>query len=356
MVRHKYARAAAKHGMQKTMMMMEPALLAGGALSATGLYVSGVALRGTYRGLRRLVELATPGHAPTAYAVAVDGGARGAEAEGQMLLARDTALGGALLLAPRGGLFYLNAPEHTVWELRHGDPAAATRTLHLPPHAYFLYHYARSFDTAAGHANDAHRAFIARRAEGFAADCLLHMLLNDAFHYAAWLQHDNNRTPMAEGLRAAWRALIDRLLPGAPPRAGWLFAMTTRAAAPRGHPAAVDVLQAWLKDHPRFLAEWRRAMTTMASRASSFFYAAAAGADDDDRALVTLGHDLDAGVDGLRVWLQAPPAAPAAAPALQLTGPATCVGRLAYAVVLNGDGGNNNGASRHWSRRFLGGA
>jgi hypothetical protein len=108
---------------------LEATLLVDGALSATGLYLTRMVVRGVFSGVRAVTEWAMPASQQRflpEYRVqrrflsyAFEEGGTTPNARPFAMLARDPTLGGGLLLTPCG-IFYVASPECQVYELRNG--------------------------------------------------------------------------------------------------------------------------------------------------------------------------------------------------------------------------------------------
>ena len=228
----------------------ENSLLVGGAASAGGLYVGRVGMRLMYRGLRAGMDklLNWKQVEATEYSVVRSFLPVMCNAVPQVntyIVARDTAFGGALMLLPRG-IFYLAAPSYTVYEFNYSAEVTAnavagshtgaaangagaknvsceTTPIYLLPHAYYLYRKAMCWldansvpqASAKNLAEPEVAEALRLRFESFAADCLLHMLLNDAKHAADSRRRASHNTPPSPdntGL-AMFKPLLQSIMP-----------------------------------------------------------------------------------------------------------------------------------------------
>lgn len=212
---------------------LEVALLTGGAMTAAGLYVSTLAIKGTYAASRRLLgwlvqeEDATLSGAPRSVMYALR--------PQVALVARAPRGCGGLLLTPTA-IFYLEAPSLRLYRLIPNE----TKALSLEPHAFYLLQAALTWEAQP-------RDETWARLGDFVYECALHMLLNDLARHAT----------------AAHAQLVaDVFAKLSPAQSGWFF---TSGDAP---PTARRVLKSIT------LEQWQALRTALPNPTASSFRAA----------------------------------------------------------------------------------
>ena len=293
---------------------LEVGLLAGGTMTATGLYVSLAALKGMYRESKTFFNWLLP-DAEEEDAVATPETVQRRFMDfprfNAPFVAREPDGGGGLLLAT-SGLFYLRAPSLCLYELCDSPSnderiAPAMRPIRLLPHAYYLFASAMAWiPDANACAESKVQADAWERLKAFAAECLLHMLLNDIARHV-WTD-SKAHAPIG--------ALFDLLLPK---RASFFWRSGTVRRT------AYEVLNAISKP------QWRMLLDALPVEGDGVFRVTV-----DRDAFNPLGSPLPNGlIDTVDCWIGFVERQSGAMRPLTNVGQCALVGRMAYRLILN---------------------